>query len=103
MRPARSSTLGEAINICELHVKVAKGVDRRDVSNVLLHAVKSGCSSVVEHHVANVRVVSSNLITRSEKTCQGAYTAPAFGRRRCCFQQVYCVGESRIRSATTGR
>ena len=67
MRPARSSTLGEAINICELHVKVAKGVDRRDVSNVLLHAVKSGCSSVVEHHVANVRVVSSNLITRSEK------------------------------------
>ena len=25
----------------------------------------SGCSSVVEHHVANVRVVSSNLIARS--------------------------------------
>src|SRR3990167_3798266 len=25
---------------------------------------KCGCSSVVEHHVANVRVVSSNLITR---------------------------------------
>jgi hypothetical protein len=24
-----------------------------------------GCSSVVEHHVANVMVVSSNLITRS--------------------------------------
>ena len=23
-----------------------------------------GCSSAVEHHVANVRVVSSNLITR---------------------------------------
>ncbi len=26
-----------------------------------------GCSSVVEHHVANVRVVSSSLITRSNK------------------------------------
>jgi hypothetical protein len=26
--------------------------------------VYCGCSSVVEHHVANVRVVSSNLITR---------------------------------------
>ena len=25
---------------------------------------RRGCSSAVEHHVANVRVVSSNLITR---------------------------------------
>ncbi len=30
----------------------------------MLFLLSCGCSSAVEHHVANVRVVSSNLITR---------------------------------------
>ncbi len=40
----------------------AKRLRINSASCNLLHLC--GCSSVVEHHVANVRVVSSNLITR---------------------------------------
>ena len=35
-----------------------------------IRPVFCGCSSVVEHHVANVRVVSSSLITRYTPRCQ---------------------------------
>ena len=38
-----------------------------------------GCSSVVEHHVANVRVVSSNLITRSSPFAGSWIDLPAVG------------------------
>ena len=37
---------------------------REKTANPYTCVLNCGCSSVVEHHVANVRVVSSNLITR---------------------------------------
>ena len=45
---------------------IYRKLNDENVFNVLLcfFLLICGCSSVVEHHVANVRVVSSNLITR---------------------------------------
>ena len=42
-----------------------------------------GCSSVVEHHVANVVVVGSSPITRSRKPSDPGRTAPCRSGGRC--------------------